>query len=165
MAEFGVRFRGVGEAVTRLTEMELGSEVGTRQALNKSTSYTKNRIRGGMRGAARWGHKGPDKATGAPAVSTGRSPDHRPRNGGPGQLTGNLYRSIRKSRKPRSEGPGAYSQVVISGGRGGYQNRYKKTIEKEYPYFEPGVNKAKPRVHEFFRAAWETAVFMKGAGR
>lgn len=163
MAEFGIRFQGIGEAVTRLTEMELGSDVGTRAALGKATAYTKTRIRGGMRGSPRWGHKGPDKSSGAPSFKSGRIPDHVPRNGGPGQLTGNLYRSIRKSRKPRPEGPGAYSQVVIAGGRGGYQNRYKGRTEGKYPFFEPGVNKATPRVHDMFLAAWETAVFLKGA--
>lgn len=111
-----------------------------------------------MRGAPRWAHKGADRTTGAPAVNLDRTPDHIRRSGGPGQLTGSLYGSIRKSRKPRLTGVGSYSQVVMAGGKGGYQNRYKAEIESRYPFFKPGVDKATPKVRAIFEAAWGSAV-------
>lgn len=166
MAEgFSAIVKGTKEVGAMLGEMQVASNEGTRVALKRATSYTKGRIKGGMRGRPRWGHKGADPTTGAPGVRTGRNPDHISRNGGPGQLTGNLSRSIRTSRKARPEGPGAWSQVVMSGGSGGYQNRYKRRIEGQYPYFKPGVDKAKPKVHAMFEGAWAAAVNGKRIGR
>lgn len=162
---FRAVIKGVGEIEAKLSEMQVASNEGTRVALNKATGYTRQRIRGGMRGTPRWGHKGPDKATGAPSVKTGRTPDHKPRSGGPGRLTGDLYSSIRKSRRARAEGPGEWSQVVMAGGRGGFQNRYKARIESEYPYFKPGAEKAKPKVRAFFEGAWAAAASGKRRGR
>lgn len=138
--------------------MEIAASLGTRNALRKSTNYTKSRIKGGMRGSPRWGHKGPDKVTEAPAVKTGRTPDHIPRSGGPGRLTGDLWRSIRRSRKPRSDGPDSWSAVVMAGGDYGFQNRYKGQVEATNPYFKPGVDKAAPKVRGFFEASWAAAV-------
>lgn len=156
--EFGAVIKGVREIEAKLGEMQVASNEGTRVALRQATRYTKRRIKGGMRGRPRWGHKGPDKATGAPAVNTGRVPDHINRSGGPGRLTGDLSRSIRNSRRPRPEGIGRFSAVVMAGGEDGYQNRYKATVEKTTPYFKPGVEKAKPKVREFFEGAWAASV-------
>lgn len=160
-SEMGVAIKGVKEVGAVLGDMQVATNEGTRIALKKATSYTKTRIKGGMRGRPRWGHKGPDKATGAPGVRTGRVPDHVSRAGGPGVLTGNLQRSIRTSRRPRSEGPAGWSQVVMAGGRGGYQNRYKGRIEAKYPYFKPGVEKARPKVRAFFEGAWAASTGSK----
>lgn len=166
MAEgFGAIIKGGKEVSAVLTEMTVASNEATRMALGKATSYTKTRIRGGMRGRPRWDRKGHDPATGAPGVNLNLSPHHASRTGGPGQLTGSLYRSIRKSKRPRAEGPGAWSQVVMAGGRGGYQNRYKAKIEDEFPYFKPGVEKAKPKVHAMFEGAWAAATNGKRIGR
>jgi hypothetical protein len=166
MAEgFGAIIKGIPEVGAMLGEMQVASNEGTRVALKQATSYTKGRIKGGMRGRPRWGHKGPDKSTGAPGIRTDRNPDHISRTGGPGQLSGNLSRSIRTSRKARPEGVGRWSQVVMSGGAGGYQNRYKRKVEGQYPYFKPGVDKAKPKVREFFQGAWAAAASGKRIGR
>jgi hypothetical protein len=163
MAEgFGGAVKGVREVSAVLSEMQVASNEGTRIALKKATSYTRTRIKGGMRGRPRWGHKGPDKVTGAPSVNLHRAPDHISRSGGPGVLSGNLQRSIRTSRRARPEGIGGWSQVVMAGGRGGYQNRYKGLIERDYPYFKPGVDKATPKVHAIFEGAWGAAVNGKG---
>jgi hypothetical protein len=159
----GAVIKGVGEVGARLGEMQVASNEATRVALKKATSYTRSRIKGGMRGGPRWAHKGPDKATGAPAFRIERTPDHVPRGGGPGQLTGSLARSIRTSRRARAQGIGTWTQVVMAGGRGGYQNRYKATVEGTNPYFKPGVDKATPKVHGIFEAAWGAAVNGKKA--
>jgi len=53
----------------------------------------------------------------------------------------------------------------MSGGRGGFQNRYKAKIEGDFPYFKPGVDKAKPKVRSFFEASWAAAVNGKRIGR
>ncbi|MEW2302576.1 hypothetical protein AB0958_21830 [Streptomyces sp. NPDC006655] len=164
MGEFGAVVKGVKEVSAKLGEMQVASNEGTRVALRKATSYTRSRIKGGMRGRPRWAHKGPDKATGAPGFNIHRAPDHVKRTGGPGVLTGDLQRSIRTSRKPRPEGVGKWSQVVMSGGKGGYQNRYKAKIEGEYPFFKPGVDKATPKVREFFVGAWAAATNGKRGG-
>jgi hypothetical protein len=157
--------KGTKEVGAMLGEMQVASNEGTRVALKKATSYTRGRIKGGMRGRPRWAHKGPDKATGAPAFRIERTPDHVPRGGGPGRLTGNLTRSIRTSRRARAEGVGRWSQVVMAGGRGGYQNRYKGRVEADYPYFKPGVDKATPKVHAIFEGAWAAATNGKRIGR
>ena len=156
--DFGVAIKGIREVSAALDRKVLAANEGTRKALDKATSYTRTRIRGGMRGEPRWDRKGRDKVSGQVGVNLNRNPHVIRRNGGPGQLTGSLYRSIRKSRKPRLEGVGEYSQVVMSGGDGGYQNRYKATIEGKYPYFKPGVDKSTPKVRAIFEATWGTAV-------
>jgi hypothetical protein len=156
--EFMAVVKGVGEVRTALEKMQLASDEATRVALGKATAYTKRRIKGGMRGAPRWASKGDDPESGSPAFSLGRKPNHIPRAGGPGQLTGELYQSIRKSKRARRGGTGEWSQVVMAGGRGGYQNRYKAEIESKYPYFKPGVDKASPKVRGIFEGAWATAV-------
>lgn len=154
----GAIIKGTKEVSAMLTEMQVASNEGTRIALKKATSYTRSRIKGGMRGRPRWGHRGADPTTGAPGFRTGRVPDHIARSGGPGVLTGDLQRSIRTSRRARAEGPGGWSQVVMAGGRGGYQNRYKARIESRYPYFRPGVTKAMPKVRSIFQASWGASV-------
>jgi hypothetical protein len=154
----GFVIKGIPEAIGKLERKMNATNVGTRTALGKATSYTRTRIKGGMRGAPRWDRKGRDKVTGQMGVNLNRSPHRVQRSGGPGQLTGSLYRSIRKSRLPRLEGEGAYSQVVMAGGDGGFQNRYKGTVEGKYPYFKPGVDKAAPKLRTIFESAWGTAV-------
>lgn len=154
----GAVVKGVGEVGAAIEKMQLASDEATRVALGKATAYTKRRIKGGMRGAPRWASKGTDPESGSPAFSLGRKPDHIPRSGGPGQLTGELFQSIRKSKKARRTGVAGWTQVVMAGGRGGYQNRYKAEIESRYPYFKPGVDKASPKVHGFFEGAWAAAV-------
>jgi hypothetical protein len=112
-----------------------------------------------MRGRPRWDRKGRDPVTGQFGVNLNLTPHHVRRSGGPGQLTGSLYRSIRKSKRPRGLGVnGKWSQVVFAGGEGGYQNRYKATVEGTNPYFKPGVEKATPKVRGFYEAAWGAAV-------
>ncbi|MFF1597693.1 hypothetical protein ACFVYV_09375 [Streptomyces mirabilis] len=158
MDDIRVAIKGVREVSAALDKRMIASNEATRVALGKATSYTKTRIRGGMRGAPRWDRKGRDPVTGQIGVNLNRNPHVIRRSGGPGQLTGSLYRSIRKSKKPRLDGIGAYSAVVMAGGEGGFQNRYKATVEGTNPYFKPGVNKASPKVRGIFEASWAAAI-------
>jgi hypothetical protein len=161
----GAIIKGVGEVGARLTEMQVASNEGTRVALNKATSYTKRRIKGGMHGRPRWDRKGRDKVTGQFGVNLNLSPHVVRKSGGPGEMTGQLVRSIRKSKRARAEGIGRWSQVVMSGGDNGYQNRYKRTVEAKYPFFKPGVDKAKPKVRAMFEGAWAASTSGKRIGR
>jgi hypothetical protein len=53
----------------------------------------------------------------------------------------------------------------MAGGEGGFQNRYKATVEKTTPYFKPGVDKAKPKVRAMFEGSWAAAINGKRVGR
>jgi hypothetical protein len=53
----------------------------------------------------------------------------------------------------------------MSGGKGGYQNRYKREVEEKVPYFKPGVAKATPKVRAFFEGAWAASTSGKRVGR
>lgn len=166
MAEgMGAVVKGVREVGVALTEMDVAVNEATRLTVRRATRYTKGRIKGSMRGRPRWGHKGADPVTGQPAVHTGRVPDHINRTGGPGRLTGDLSRSIRNSRRPRPEGAGAWSAVVMAGGNDGYQNRYKATVEAKTPYFKPGVEKSSPKIRAMFEGSWAAATNGKGKRR
>jgi hypothetical protein len=85
-------------------------------------------------------------------------PKHRPRSGGPGKFTGTLISSIRKSKRPRRVGDEGYSAVVFGGGytQGGV-NKYKRKVEKDTPYFVPGVRRAEMKMEPVWRAAYAKA--------
>lgn len=152
--------KGTKETRARIDVMQREVDLGTIAALKKVQGITRSSIRSNMRGRPRWDHRGASSRTGA-AIDLGLSPHHVTKSGGPGKLSGSLYSSIRRSRKPRRETIGTYSAVVMSGGAGKVQNLYKGKIEAQYPFFGPGVLKAEPKMPAVWNAAWAKATRTK----
>jgi hypothetical protein len=147
------------KAEAELALMAKRVDLGTAAGVKKIQQVTKSSIKSGMRGRPRWDHRGASRRTGE-AVNLRLNPPHVSKGGGPGKLSGSLAKSIRASKKPRPT-EGGFSGVVMSGGAGGPQNLYKRQIESKYPYFVPGVNRAKPKMPAIWHAAWEKATQTK----
>jgi hypothetical protein len=127
-------------------------------ALKKVQQITKQSVRSNMRGRPRWDHRG--KTKDREGVSLGLNPHVVRKSGGPGRLTGDLYKSIRGSRNARRT-LGTFSAVVMSGGKFGWQNMYKGEVENKYPFFRPGVAKAEGKMPAVWAAAWAKATSIK----
>lgn len=157
MAEgFGAFIEGGREARAALVAMDRRVDLATLQALKKVTALGRTSVRSGMRGRPRWDRRG--AGAGGPAVNLGLSPHHVTKSGGPGKLTGTLYNSVKKSRKPRPT-VGGGSAVVFMGGAKAHPevNWYKRELEAKFPYFEPGIKKAEPKMPAVWNAAWAKA--------
>lgn len=142
-----------------LSAMDKRVGVFTASATKQAGSKIASTVKSGMRGRPRWDRRGKSSRTG-PEVNLNLSPHHVTKGGGPGQLSGSLRKSIRKSRKVRKEA-GGYSIAVMSGGAGGPQNLYKRRVEAKQPYFAKGVKKAEPKIPPIFEAAWAKATKTK----
>lgn len=156
MAEgFSAFIAGGKEAQAALVAMDRRVDLATLSALGKVTAIARTSIRGGMRGRPRWDRRGAGR--GGPAVNLNLSPHHVTKGGGPGKLTGSLYNSVKKSRKPRPT-VGGGSAVVFVGTQARPQvNFYKGETETKFPYFEPGIKKATPKMPAVWNAAWAKA--------
>lgn len=148
--------RGVKEAEASLVRMDRQIDLATLKALKACQGLTKKAIKSGLRGRPRWDHRGKSARTGA-TVKLNLSPHRISKSGGPGKLTGALSRAIRSDKKPRPIPGGGFNGVVMAGSKGGPQNLYKGQLEATYPYFKPGVAKAKPKMAAIWTAAWGRA--------
>lgn len=142
-------------AETALAAMQKEVDLATVAALKKVTQQAAVSVRSGMRGRPRWDRRGRSRRTG-PEVNLNLSPHVVRKGGGPGRLSGQLSRYVKKSRKPRPEVGGA-SAVVFVGGSRTAVNIYKRKIEQEYPYFAPGIKKAEKKMPAIWNAAWAKA--------
>jgi hypothetical protein len=156
MDSFGASVSGTKELNAVIRKVQRKVDVGTKYALKKVQGVAKTSIKSRMRGRPRWDHRGASSNTGQ-GVNLMLNPKVVKKSGGPGKLTGDLARSIRGSKVPRSAGPGAYSAVVMSGGQKGYQNNYKGATEAKYPFFAPGIKNAEPKMPAIWEAAWAKA--------
>jgi hypothetical protein len=143
-------------AQAELTAMQKRVDRATIAAVKRIQTLTKQSVQGQMRGRPRWNHRGKSARTGE-RVSLPELPRNSPRAGGPGKLTGELLRSIKKSKRPRKVADG-YSGVVWSGGVGAATNLYKAKVEKTAPYFKPGIDKATPKMPAVWETAWGKAI-------
>lgn len=153
MAEgVGAIIKGAKEINAELRLMDKRVDLATASAIKKVQGITKSSIKAKMRGRPRWDRRGKIKGA-TVGVNLNLSPHHMAKQGGPGQLTGALFRSIKASRKPRKE-LGGFSGAVFAGGKGGPQNLYKGKVEATAPYFKPGVESAKPKMPAVWHEAW-----------
>jgi hypothetical protein len=60
-------------------------------------------------------------------------------------------------RRPKRVGSGAYWGGVGVGGRKSVTLRYRKEANKDYPFMQPGVDKAKPKIQQVYNDAWAKA--------
>lgn len=153
---FGVLIEGTKECRAALSAMDKQVEVATAAATKKIGALAKRTVKQQMRGRPRWDRRGASSRTG-PEVNLHLSPHHVSKGGGPGKLTGSLSRAVKVSRKPRITAEGA-SVAVFMGGSQTVANNYKAKIESEYPYFNPGISKAKLKMPAIYEAAWAKAI-------
>lgn len=163
---FKAVIHGVRAAQAELTAMDKRVDAATIAALKKVQSLARARIRSRLRGRARWNHRG--QATQGPWTFVpgfdlpGSRTVHISRAGGPGRFTGTLNSDVKASRKPRREGKGTYTAVVMMGSKTSpIANVYKRRLEAKYPYFAPGVNSAEPLMPAVWEAAWAKAIATK----
>ena len=152
---FGVLIEGAKECRLALSAMDKAVEVATAAATKKIGQVAKASVKSQMRGRPRWDRRGRSARTG-PEVNLNLNPHVVSKGGGPGKLSGTLSRAVKVSRKPRITAEGA-SVAVFMGGSKTAANMYKSKIEGEYPYFNPGINKAKPKMPAIYEAAWAKA--------
>lgn len=150
----GVRVSGVRETEAALARMGKEIDLATLKALKATQNLAKSSVRSGLRGRPRWDHRGASSRTGA-AVKLNLSPHHVAKSGGPGRLTGKLYRGVGGVRRPKPIPGGGLAGGVGVGG--GVRNLYKKRLEGQYPYFRPGLRKAEPKMTAVWNAAWAKA--------
>lgn len=147
------RIYGLRELEAGLDRMERDIDRGTVAALKATQNLAKRSIRSGMRGRPRWDHRGASSRTGD-AVSLNLTPHHSARSGGPGRLTGTLYRGVGGVRKPRKTLQGFEGGVGVGGG---VRNLYKKRTEGKFPYVKPGVDKVERQFPDIWMKAWNKA--------
>lgn len=124
----------------------------------KVAKLAKTSIKGRMRGRPRWSHRG--KWNGRPAVNID-GPKRKTRvgaGGTPGLFSGDLSRAVVASKKSRQKLNGTASAVTfVSAKRQPAVNAYKGQIERDYPFFKPGVDRVAPKVPALYEAAWAKA--------
>lgn len=147
------RIYGLRELEAGLDRMERDIDRGTVAALKATQNLAKKSIRSGMRGRPRWDHRGASSRTGD-AVSLNLNPHHAARGGGPGRLTGTLYRGVGGVRKPHKTLQGFQGGVGVGGG---VRNLYKKRTEGKFPYVKPGVDKVERQFPDIWMKAWNKA--------
>lgn len=139
------------EAEAALSAMDRQVDRATLLALKKSQTVAKASVKSGMRGRARWDHRGAGKS--GVAVNLKLNPPHVVKSGGPGQLTGHLRRAVGAVKRPKKV-EGGWSGGVGAGGRESSTNVYRGFVDARYPYMKPGVEKVKPKIPAIYHAAW-----------
>jgi hypothetical protein len=164
MAEqFSVRtvVTGVKDAVSALDVMDKRTEAATLVALKKSQTVAKRSIKSLMNRKPRWSRRGAISVDGrvlAPAYDSGSRPVHNPRSGPAGKLTGDLRGAVGGVRRPKRIVTGRYMGGVGVGGPKSVTNLYRKQANGKYPFMQPGVDKAKPKIAVVYREEWAKAV-------
>ncbi|MGH3161922.1 MAG: hypothetical protein ACRDOC_08570 [Streptosporangiaceae bacterium] len=156
MADGGITaiVRGTKEARAAVVAMDRRIDLATVEALKATQRLAKSSIKSGMRGRARWDHRGKSARTGN-AVNLNLTPHHVRKGGGPGKLTGTLQRGVGGVRRPKPVPGGGFQGGVGVGG--GVRNLYKKRVEGAYPYVRPGIRKAEPKMAAVWTKAWGRA--------
>lgn len=146
-----VRVRGISRVQADLRLMNREIDLATIKALKATQALAKKSIRSGLRGRPRWDHRGASTRTGE-AIKLNLSPHHVTKSGGPGRLTGTLSKGVGGVRRPKPMPGGGFAGGVGVGK--GVRNLYKKRLESDYPYFQPGVRKAEPKMAAVWQAAY-----------
>lgn len=147
---------GGAKAVSaELTAMETRVDAATLAALKKVSGTAVTSVRSGMRGRPRYDRRGRTGNGGAP-VNLDLNPHIVKKNGGPGQLTGNLRKSVGSVKKPKTTAKG-FSGGVGVGGKHSLAQIYRREVEAKYPFLAPGIAKATPKFPAIWAAAWGKA--------
>ena len=154
--EFDFAFKGV--KVFRDSTKELEDEVAkaTIAGIKANQNKLKVAIRANLRGEPRWTQKGKNRITGPNFQVQGTMGQHNfPRDGGPGRMTGVLYKGVGGVRRPRQFNGTYYGGVCI----GAKPNNVKKgVLEAKFPYFRPAVEKVGPFMGATNEKGWLRAM-------
>lgn len=149
--------KGLSELQAELNAMDARIDVATLAGLKASQNVAKARIKAGMRGRPRWDRRGvTGRNGGEPAVNLNLTPHHVTKSGGPGRLTGHLSGAVGGVKRPKK----VRRQYVGGVGVGGplsITNLYRAKVNSKYPFIEPGVRKAEPKIAEAYKKAWAKA--------
>lgn len=118
-------------------------------------------IKGELRGAPRWNHRGRSRIYSTQVTLTGK-PVHAARGGPPGKFTGDLIRGVGGRKKLIAIGGHVTGGVGIGGARIPQNNLKKRKLEERYPYFEPAVRRVEPELAAIYTAAWDKALMRRG---
>lgn len=158
MAErpFKVLMKGVDEIEAALSEMVAATDAATYAAMRAASQVAKTQVKQGMRGRPRWDRRGASSRTG-PEVNLNLSPHHVSKAGGPGKLTGYMRGAVGVVKKPKKLGTAYHGGIGVGGGRTPTTNLYKAKVNAKYPYLQPGVTKAEPKMAVAWKRAWAKA--------
>lgn len=156
---FGYRIEGVNELSAALDTVSRRIDIATVAALKASQNLAKRSIRSGMRGRPRYDRRGAiGRNKTVPAVNLNLSPHHVSKSGGPGRLTGHLSAAVGGVRKPKKKFGEGWSGGVGVGGKQSITNMYRRHINARFPFIEPGVKKAEPKMAVIWEKAWDKAI-------
>lgn len=148
---------GLSELTAELNAMDARIDAATLAGLKSAQGAAKAQIKSGMRGRPRWDRRGASGRNGGePAVNLNLTPHHVTKSGGPGRLTGHLSGAVGGVRRPKK----VRRQYVGGVGVGGplsITNLYRARVNSKYPFIEPGVKKAEPKIAEAYKKAWAKA--------
>ena len=151
------RIKDVGRLRAELQRIDYKTDLATLAGLRAAQRLTKRNIRSRMRGRPRWDRRGASSRTGE-EVDLALSPHVVKKRGGPGRLTGSLNRAVGGMRKPKPVPGGFLGGVGVGGVRVTYM--YRHIVERDYPFFEPGVKKSEREIPGVYEKAWR-GVFPK----
>ena len=154
-------WRGISEFNLVTKEIEARTDLATIAAIKANQNKLKTAVRANLRGAPRWTQKGNNRITGANFQVPGTTGQtNMPRSGGPGRMTGTLYKGVGGVRHPKKGLDGFYTGGV---GIGKKPNRVKKApLELKFPYFRPAYEKVEPLMGQTFDAGWDKAISRSG---
>jgi len=159
---FDAIFSGISDFKKGATEIQSKVDKASLAAIRANQNKIKTAVRANLRGEPRWTERSgtahhADGGTFQVPGTTGQK--NSPREGGPGRMTGDLYRGVGATKKPRKE-----SGTWVGGvGIGLKINNFKKGIlEAKYPYFKPAVDKVMPLLRDTYVTAYNKAIDKQG---
>lgn len=157
-SDFSYRINGLHELNAALDTVSRRIDVATVAALKATQNIAKKSIRSGMRGRPRWDRRGAiGRNKSVPAVNLDLTPHHVSKSGGPGRLTGHLSAAVGGVKRPKKV-MGGFSGGVGVGGKRSITHMYKWEVNGKFPYMEPGVKKAEPKMPIVWEKAWDKAI-------
>lgn len=146
------------ETIAALKGVEKRVYIATGRTTVKVARMARAVVKSRMRGRPRWAHRG--AWNGRPAVNVDVPKRKRKLGHGnsPGQFSGDLARAVVASKKARRKVNGTASAVAfVSAKKQPAINAYKGQIERDFPYFKPGVDRTVPKIPALYEAAWAKA--------
>jgi len=161
MAEmFSFAMKGAKTFAEGTHQVESRMNVATIAALKANQNKIKSAVKANLKGQPRWTQKGRNRITGPNFQVEGTTGQHHlPRDGGPGRMTGVLYKGVGGVRRPKEFRGMFYGGVGI----GAKPNNVKKRVlEAKFPYFRPAVEKIEPLMADIYATGWDKAVSRMG---